>query len=174
MPPDRSNSSAFPKLLAPIALGRHVLRNRLVMGSMHTRLESLDDGLRRHVVLFEFTSRIGGQLVLASAIPGKQEFRELLRYFQRQIELTGVEVRLCTTASAYLLRGFDHVVVATGVEPHRPDIGGIGFDVAELLLTDAGNGVDFYEEWGVDVTIQTAGGLQTPKKLASTTGSRGN
>jgi 2,4-dienoyl-CoA reductase (NADPH2) len=143
-----------------------------------------------HVVLFESSQRIGGQLVLASRIPGKQEFLELLRYFQRQIELNGVEVRLSTTAGVSLLEDFIHVVVATGVEPHTPEIegiehplvatyeevisgdraagehvaiigaGGIGFDVAELLLADRATTEAFYDEWGVDVRIEAAGGLR--------------
>lgn len=35
----RSNDVRFPRLLTAITVGKHVLRNRLVMGSMHARLE---------------------------------------------------------------------------------------------------------------------------------------
>jgi 2,4-dienoyl-CoA reductase (NADPH2) len=117
------------------------------------------------VTLFDAADEIGGQFNLAKRIPGKEEFAETLRYFRRRLEVTGVEVRLRTRVDADALAagGFDEVVVATGIEPRRPDIpgidhpmvagyidvitgrrvpgrrvaivgaGGIGFDVAELV-----------------------------------------
>ncbi len=117
------------------------------------------------VTLFDAADEIGGQFNLAKLIPGKEEFAETLRYFRRRLEVTGVEVRLRTRVDADALAagGFDEVVVATGIEPRRPDIpgidhpmvagyidvitgrrvpgrrvaivgaGGIGFDVAELV-----------------------------------------
>jgi 2,4-dienoyl-CoA reductase (NADPH2) len=71
------------------------------------------------VTLIEKDSQIGGQFNMAKLIPGKQEFFETLRYYNRQLELTGVEVKLGTEATAEALRGYDAVVVATGVTP-RP------------------------------------------------------
>jgi len=118
------------------------------------------------VTLFDAESRIGGQLDLALRIPGKEEFRETLRYFGRQLELHGVAVHLETEVRARHLADFDEVVLASGVTPRRPPIegidhskvlmyleaiadptmagdrvaivgaGGIGFDVADLLTTD--------------------------------------
>src|SRR5690606_5180261 len=77
------------------------------------------------VTLFEAQDRIGGQFNLASRIPGKEEFAETLRYFQRRIELTGVTLRLSERADAKALAGFDEVVLATGVTPRIPPIDGI-------------------------------------------------
>ncbi|MDE2362473.1 MAG: NADPH-dependent 2,4-dienoyl-CoA reductase [Hyphomicrobiales bacterium] len=115
------------------------------------------------VTLFEAGSDIGGQFNLARKIPGKEEFDETLRYFRRMISVRGVDLRLNTRADAHMLRTFDEVIVATGIEPRTPDIpgidhpkvvgyidailgrkpignrvaimgaGGIGFDVAELI-----------------------------------------
>jgi 2,4-dienoyl-CoA reductase (NADPH2) len=115
------------------------------------------------VTLFEASGEIGGQFNLAKRIPGKEEFAETLRYFGRQLELAGVELRLNRRAGIDELRGFDQVVLATGVVARAPAIpgighakvvgyadlvsgrrqagprvavvgaGGIGFDVAELL-----------------------------------------
>jgi 2,4-dienoyl-CoA reductase (NADPH2) len=78
------------------------------------------------VTLFEAANEIGGQFNIAKQVPGKEEFHETLRYFRRQIELTGVELRLNTRATADLLtqQDFDEVVIATGVEPRRPSIDG--------------------------------------------------
>ncbi|MCP1727300.1 2,4-dienoyl-CoA reductase (NADPH2) [Natronospira proteinivora] len=117
------------------------------------------------VVLYESAAEIGGQFNMAKRIPGKEEFHETLRYFKRQIELTGVDLRLNTRVTAdQLSRGFDEVILATGVKPRDPGIpgqdhpkvlsyidvllhgkavgqkvavigaGGIGFDVSEFLV----------------------------------------
>jgi 2,4-dienoyl-CoA reductase (NADPH2) len=116
------------------------------------------------VTLFDAANEIGGQFNLAKKIPGKEEFHETLRYFRHRLEDTGVELRLSTRADAEALRGYDHVVLATGVVPrvvdfpgadHRKVVsyldvlngrvvpgarvaiigaGGIGFDVAEYLV----------------------------------------
>jgi 2,4-dienoyl-CoA reductase (NADPH2) len=118
------------------------------------------------VELFDSASEIGGQFNMAKQIPGKEEFHETLRYFGRRIEATGVKLRLNRRVSADDLKGFDEVVVATGVTPRDPKIpgqdspnvlsyidvllhkkpvgkrvavigaGGIGFDVSEFLVED--------------------------------------
>jgi 2,4-dienoyl-CoA reductase (NADPH2) len=122
------------------------------------------------VTLFDAAGDIGGQFNLARRIPGKEEFAETLRYFRTRLAKLGVDVRLSTHAQPDALRGFDDVVVATGIVPRVPAIpgidhakvasyveivegrkiagasvaivgaGGIGFDVAELLT--AGNAPD--------------------------------
>lgn len=79
------------------------------------------------VVLYEGESEIGGQFNMAKQIPGKEEFYETIRYFNRQIELTGVELHLNTKVTATdLLKGkFDEVILATGVTPRQVNISGI-------------------------------------------------
>jgi 2,4-dienoyl-CoA reductase (NADPH2) len=120
---------------------------------------------RGHAVqLFDAAGEIGGQLNMAQQVPGKEEFHEMLRYFRRRVETTGVQLRLGRTVQADELGGFDEVIVATGVSPRDPQIpgqdhpkvlsyievlrdhrpvgarvaiigaGGIGFDVAEYLV----------------------------------------
>jgi 2,4-dienoyl-CoA reductase (NADPH2) len=116
------------------------------------------------VTLFDTADQIGGQFNLAKQIPGKEEFYETLRYFRYKLEDTGVDVRLSTTADTETLKGFDEVVLATGIRPRtvafpgsdhakvvsyldvlsgriKPGArvaivgaGGIGFDVAEYLV----------------------------------------
>ncbi len=79
------------------------------------------------VTLFDSGDEIGGQLNFAKAIPGKQEFYATLRYFGRQLELTGVELKLSCEVTAEELNsgGFDQVILATGIVPRVPDIEGI-------------------------------------------------
>lgn len=79
------------------------------------------------VDLFEASSEIGGQFNMAKQIPGKEEFYETLRYFNKQIELTGVQLHLNTRADLDLLSngGYDEVLLATGVNPRRIQLEGI-------------------------------------------------
>ncbi|MFT4033961.1 MAG: NADPH-dependent 2,4-dienoyl-CoA reductase [Patulibacter sp.] len=85
-------------------------------------------GRGHRVELFEAGEQIGGQFNYAKLVPGKEEFFETLRYFARQLELTGVTLHLGTHADAAQLAagGYDEVILATGVEPRTPAIPGIG------------------------------------------------
>lgn len=91
------------------------------------------------VTLFESATTVGGQFCMAATVPGKEEFRETLRYFENRLKATGVKVRLQTrVTSPDMLSGFDEVVLASGVKPRIPDtIEGIDHDkvmtYAELL-----------------------------------------
>ncbi|MEN0138725.1 MAG: NADPH-dependent 2,4-dienoyl-CoA reductase [Rhodococcus sp. (in: high G+C Gram-positive bacteria)] len=78
------------------------------------------------VTLFEAHSEIGGQFGIARQIPGKEEFAETIRYYNRQLPLAGVDLRLDTRVTAAELVGtYDEVIVATGVTPRVPSIPGI-------------------------------------------------
>ena len=78
-----------------------------------------------HVDLYERNDRIGGQFRLAMQIPGKEEFRETIRYFANQIDETGVKLHLETEANFDLLSEYDEVVMASGVEPRKVKIEGV-------------------------------------------------
>lgn len=84
-------------------------------------------GRGHDVTLFDSADEIGGQFNIAKQIPGKEEFYETLRYFARQIELTGVKLQLGKRVAAADLTdaGFDEVVLATGIVPRIPKIDGI-------------------------------------------------
>ncbi|WP_161679085.1 NADPH-dependent 2,4-dienoyl-CoA reductase [Vibrio toranzoniae] len=84
---------------------------------------------RGHKVdLIEKNDRIGGQFRLAMQIPGKEEFRETIRYFANQIDASGVNLKLDTEATFEMLLKYDEVVMAAGVEPRKLDIEGIDQD----------------------------------------------
>jgi 2,4-dienoyl-CoA reductase (NADPH2) len=107
------------------------------------------------VTLFEKGAELGGQFRLAMQIPGKEEFAEALRYYRRQLEIHGVDVRLNTAADPEALTGFDEVVVATGVVPRVPAIPGIDHPKA-VLYSDV---LDGRVEVGKRVAVIGAGGI---------------
>lgn len=78
------------------------------------------------VTLFDQADAIGGQFNMAKMVPGKEEFYETLRYFEKQLKLTNVNVKLGQRVSADELSaaGFDKVVIATGVLPRALKIPG--------------------------------------------------
>jgi 2,4-dienoyl-CoA reductase (NADPH2) len=107
---------------APAAARRRVAVVGAGAAGMQAALTAAERG--HDVTLFEASPRVGGQLPLAAAIPGK-EFHETLRYFTRRLERSGVTLRLDTRAKVDALAGFDHVIVATGVRPRVPELPGI-------------------------------------------------
>ncbi|MFQ4148493.1 NADPH-dependent 2,4-dienoyl-CoA reductase [Arthrobacter sp. LAPM80] len=109
------------------------------------------------VTLFEGSGEIGGQFNLAKQIPGKEEFHETIRYFNRQIQLRGIELRLDTTATAdsLLAEGFDEIVLATGVLPRTPQLDGVDHP-SVLTYLDV---LREKKEVGANVAILGAGGI---------------
>lgn len=78
------------------------------------------------VTLIDSAAEIGGQFNMAKQVPGKEEFNETLRYFQKQLEITGVDVQLNKRINnARELQDFDEVLLATGVSPRTPSIEGV-------------------------------------------------
>ncbi len=77
------------------------------------------------VTLFDAASETGGQFNVAKQVPGKEEFYETIRYFNKQIQLTGVKLELGKKVSAEDLQDFDEVALATGITPRLPEIEGI-------------------------------------------------
>ncbi|MCF6197252.1 MAG: NADPH-dependent 2,4-dienoyl-CoA reductase [Emcibacter sp.] len=78
------------------------------------------------VTLYDAAPEIGGQFNLAKRIPGKEEFAETLRYYSKQIDLTGVTLCLNRKVTAQDLNDsdFDEVILATGITPRPLDIEG--------------------------------------------------
>ena len=108
------------------------------------------------VTLFDGASEVGGQFNIAKRIPGKEEFYETLRYFSKQVELTGVELKLNTFVRGEMLeeQGFDEVVLATGISPRTPDIEGIDHPKV-LTYLDVMSGASV----GNTVAVIGAGGI---------------
>ncbi|MEN8550290.1 NADPH-dependent 2,4-dienoyl-CoA reductase [Acinetobacter soli] len=80
------------------------------------------------IKLYEAAEQIGGQFNIAKIIPGKEEFYETLRYFNRQIELQpNIELVLNYKIDYDELAksDFDEIVIATGVTPRHLNLEGI-------------------------------------------------
>lgn len=176
-------------------------KNLAVVGAGMAGLSfAINAAARGHkVTLFEKSDLIGGQFNYARSIPGKEEFHETIRYFEKMLKLQKVKVKLKQEPSVEELKNYEQVIVATGVKPRIPDIkgidnpkvlnyqvaiakhteigekvailgaGGIGFDVAELLVQEGKSSsldIDkFMREWGVDLKVTTQGGLVEAEKM---------
>jgi NADH:flavin oxidoreductases, Old Yellow Enzyme family len=77
------------------------------------------------VTLFEAGNRIGGQFLMAGAVPGKEDFLGTVAYFEHALDRLGVDVRLGRRAAVDGLAVFDEVVLASGVLPRRVSVAGV-------------------------------------------------
>ncbi|HBW38062.1 FAD-dependent oxidoreductase [Desulfosporosinus sp. BICA1-9] len=83
--------------------------------------------LRGHrVTLWEKQTALGGNILLASAIPSRQELSGITRYLSQELERLGVEISDNTEATVDLImkESPDAVIIATGSQPLRPDFAG--------------------------------------------------
>ena len=135
---DGAPPAPYPRLLAPLDLGFATLRNRVLMGSMHTGLEDR-----------------------------ARDFPRLAAY-DAIVLATGVSPRAATFPGVDDPRVVGYHDVLQGRVQCGPRVaivgaGGIGFDVAEFLVHDAPSPTldrsRWMAEWGVDPAFETRGGL---------------
>ena len=109
------------------------------------------------VTLFDGADEIGGQFNLAKQVPGKEEFHETIRYYRAMLEKYQVTVKLGARVGAEELSesGFDHIVVATGINPRVPQICGIDHEKVVGYI-DAIRG---HKPIGKKVAVVGAGGI---------------
>lgn len=110
-------------VLTPVATNRSVAVIGAGPAGMACAVAAAERGFK--VDLFEKNYHVGGQFNLAMQIPGKEEFKQTVRYFTRRLEQTGVKVHLGVEANAEQLLSYDEVIIATGVQPRIPPITGI-------------------------------------------------
>ncbi|MCM8613105.1 NADPH-dependent 2,4-dienoyl-CoA reductase [Accumulibacter sp.] len=138
--------AATPKRLAVVGAGP---------AGMACALTAAERG--HWVTLFDAAAEIGGQFNLARRIPGKEEFAETLRYFDRRLNGAGVSLQLgreCTAAEL-VEAGFEHVVLATGIVPRWPELPGIEHEKV-ISYVDL---IEGYRVAGERVAIIGAGGI---------------
>jgi 2,4-dienoyl-CoA reductase-like NADH-dependent reductase (Old Yellow Enzyme family)/thioredoxin reductase len=79
--------------------------------------------MRGHkVTLLDRGKRLGGQLLIAANVPGRDDFEDQVYFEENEMERLGVEVRLQTSADLAAIKALspDAVVVATGSVPRMP------------------------------------------------------
>ncbi|MBL3569482.1 NADPH-dependent 2,4-dienoyl-CoA reductase [Rhodovulum sp. BSW8] len=177
----RYETAATPRRIAVVGAGPAGLSAALVAA-----------GRGHAVTLFDRAASLGGQLNMARRIPGKEEFDGLVDWFATMVAREGIALKLGAEARVEDLLSYDAVVLATGVLPRDPGIagqdlphvisyvdllaggaeagprvavvgaGGIGFDVAEYLVTGDSPTRDpalWRAEWGVADPARHRGGL---------------
>lgn len=86
------------------------------VGGMECALVLLQRGHKP--VIFEKSNELGGLFLTASAMSFKENDKELIRWYQREIEKAGVEVHYNTEVTDLgTIRGFDEIIVASGSVP---------------------------------------------------------
>ena len=115
---------------------RTIRRKVLVVGAGLAGLEAARrTAFSGHkVILCDSRPWIGGQIRLASLIPGRREIADMLPWYEVQLAKYGVEVRLNTRVDSALLDELapDVVFVATGSAPQVP----------QSMLESIGNAVN--------------------------------
>jgi NADPH-dependent 2,4-dienoyl-CoA reductase/sulfur reductase-like enzyme len=91
--------------------------------------------MRGHsVTLIDRGKRLGGQLLIAANVPGRDDFEDQVYFEENELERLGVEVRLQTNANLAAIKALapEAVVIATGSVPRVPD-GVPGIDLPHVV-----------------------------------------
>lgn len=159
-------SAGTPKNIAIVGAGP---------AGLSTALTAAERG--HSVTIFDRADEIGGQLNMAKQVPGKEEFWGFVDWYRAMIKEAGITVHLNTEATVETLKGYDEVIIATGVLPRDPEIpgqegdnvhsyidllrhkvetgkkvavvgaGGIGFDVSEYLVHEGDSPTENLPDW---------------------------
>jgi 2,4-dienoyl-CoA reductase (NADPH2) len=102
------------------------------------------------VTLFEKEERLGGQVNLVAASPGKKEFLNVVKSLKNRMEISGVRIKSKTTLTSKVVEGEhpDVLVVASGAVPIAINVPGIAqphvvsaWDVLNDMVPDIGKQV---------------------------------
>jgi 2,4-dienoyl-CoA reductase (NADPH2) len=98
-----TGADRYPRLFSPLDLGFTTLKNRVLMGSMHTGLEEAPDGFVRQGAFFAERARGGVGMIITGGIPPNAE--------------AGMGAKLSTPEEAE-----QHRIVTTAVHAADPDV----------------------------------------------------
>ena len=92
---------------------------------MSAAIAAADRG--HQVSLYEKDTELGGQLHLAGAPPGREEFIELAYDLETQVYYRDIDIHLDAVVDAAVIEAEqpDHVILATGAAPMTPPIPGV-------------------------------------------------
>src|SRR5512134_1205200 len=170
--------TAYPNLFTPLALGALTLKNRIVMGSMHTRLECVDRPAERLAAFYAARARGGVSLVITGGVspdaPGRMEADSLVLDRRDQIPFHRTIVDAVHAAGAPIClqilhagryAKLDELVGASAIHRRRPRVLADGdveqtieaFVECAALAQDAGyDGVEIMASEGYLVTQFTS------------------
>jgi 2,4-dienoyl-CoA reductase (NADPH2) len=103
-----------------------------------------------NVTLFEKEERLGGQVNLAAASPGKKEFLNVVKSLKNRMEISGVRIKSKTTLTSKVVEEEhpDVLVVASGARPIEINVPGItqphvvsAWEVLNEMVPDIGKEV---------------------------------
>lgn len=94
----------YPKLFSPLDLGFTKLKNRALMGSMHTGLEDVENGFARQAAFFAERARNGVGMIITGGVPPN-------------VEASGHGAKLSTPGEAA-----QHRVITEAVHAADPDV----------------------------------------------------
>ena len=166
-----------PETGRELTLGRRVRpaspREVLVVGGGPAGLKAAAVAAERghRVTLYEASAHLGGQVLLAQRLPGRDEFGGVATNLEREARRAGVRIVLNAPVVREHVetRSFDHVVIATGSRPARPPMEVLGsptiLDAESVLLgAPVPSGrvvvVDWRDDWvgvGVARLLASAG-----------------
>jgi 2,4-dienoyl-CoA reductase (NADPH2) len=127
---------------------------------MNAAIAAADRG--HNVILYEKLDRLGGQLFLAGAPPGREEFAQLALDLAAQVRCRNIDVRLgqVVDAAAIDAEKPDHVILAAGARPMTPPIPGIELphvvQAWDVLLDKVYTGRNVVVVGGGAVGVETA------------------
>ncbi|UCD84546.1 MAG: FAD-dependent oxidoreductase [Deltaproteobacteria bacterium] len=114
----------FPESLPKAGSSRKIL----VIGGGAAGMEAAAIAAERghEVVIWEKRNRLGGQLELCAAPPGRQEFNHLLPYYQDRLKKAKVKIELNREGTISEVKSLspEVVIVATGSSPVTPPFSG--------------------------------------------------
>jgi 2,4-dienoyl-CoA reductase-like NADH-dependent reductase (Old Yellow Enzyme family)/thioredoxin reductase len=136
-------------------------RRVLVVGAGPAGLKAAAVAAERghQVVLAEASSRVGGQVLLAQRLPGRQEFGGAITNLSREVARAGVDVKLRFPVDLSVIESErpDLTVLATGARPYQPPLEVMGTPwvtdawqvIRDLASVPAGHVVvaDFRGDW---------------------------
>lgn len=121
----------------------------VVVGAGPAGMKAAETAARQghQVTLLERRESLGGQLVLAARIKGRQEIGQVITHIAGQLEILNVDVRLGVTATASDIRAMaaDKVIVATGSAPGGDIVGNIAQGILDTPGLDQDNVLSIWD-----------------------------
>ena len=137
--------------------------------------------LRGHkVTLYEKENELGGAVRTCCMVPPKFRFKWYIDWLREQIQTLNVEIKLNTTATVDMVKGYDAVLCGTGAQLEKPDVVGIEKAISfEDVLTCAKKNCLYYPKEGKPMPVKTGervviwGDHYAASDLADTLGPQG-